>query len=60
METESGNILEGEWREENVRATDSSTKSNTPKATKHAQHIIDTFANHFWGPDQTPWQWKMI
>ena len=42
METESGNIVEVEWREED------------------AQHIIDVFANHFWGPDQTPWQWKMI
>ena len=38
METEIGDIAEGEWREENVRASvlESLPKSNTQKATKHA------------------------
>ena len=38
METESGDIVEGEWREENVGASvlQSLPKSNTRKATKHA------------------------
>ena len=62
METESGDIVEGEWREENVGASvlQSLPKGNTRKATKHAHHIRDAFANHFWGPGQIPWQWKMI
>ena len=49
METESGDIVEGEWREENVGASvlQSMLKSNTRKATKHAQHVRDAFANHF-------------
>ena len=62
METVSGDIVEGEWREENVGASvlQSLPKSNTQKATKHAQHIRDAFTNHFLGPGQIPWQWKMI
>ena len=62
METESGDIVEGEWTEENVGASvlQSRPNSNTRKATKHAQHIRDAFANHFWEPGQIPWQWKMI
>ena len=53
METES---------EENVGASvlQSLSKSNTRKAAKHAQHIRDAFANHFWGPGQILWKWKMI
>ena len=49
METESGDTVEGEWREENVGASvlQSLLKSNTRKATKHAQHVRDAFANHF-------------
>ena len=43
-----------------VSSIQSLPKSNTRKATKHAQHIRDGFANHFWGPGQIPWQWKMI
>ena len=56
--TESGDLVEGEWRKENVGASvlQSLLKSNTQKATKHAQHIRDTF----WRPGQIPWQWKMI
>ena len=62
METESGDTEEGELREENVGASvlQSLPKSNTRKATKHAQHIRDAFANHFWGPGQVSWQWKII
>ena len=62
METESGDIVEGEWTEENVGASvlQSRPNSNTRKATKYAQHIRDAFANHFWEPGQIPWQWKMI
>ena len=56
METESGDIIEGEWREENIGASvlQSLPNSNRRKATKHAQHIRDAFANHFWGPGQIP------
>ena len=56
METESGDIVEGEWREENIGASvlQSLPNSNRRKATKHAQHIRDAFANHFWGPGQIP------
>ena len=62
METESEDIVEGEWREENVAASvlQSLPKSNTRKATKHGQHIRDAFANPFWGSGQIPWQWKRI
>ena len=33
---------------------------NTRKTTKRAQEVRDAFANHFWGPEQIPWEWKMI
>ena len=57
METESWDVVEEEWREENVGASvlQSLPKSDTRKATKHAQHIRDAFANHFWGPGKIPW-----
>ena len=49
METESGDTVEGEWRKENVGASvlQSLPKSNTRKATMHAQHIRDALTNHF-------------
>ena len=49
METESGDIIEGDQREENIGASvlQSLPKSNTRKATKHAQHIRDAFVNYF-------------
>ena len=54
METESEDIIEGEWRKETVGASvlQSLPKSNTRKATKHAQSIRYAFANHFWKPGQ--------
>ena len=62
METESGDVVEGEWREENVGASvlQSLPMSNTRIATKHVQYIRDVFANHFWGSGQISWQWKII
>ena len=61
METESRDIVEREWREEIIGASiqRSLPKSNTRKATNHAQHIKDAFANHFWKPGQIFWQWKI-
>ena len=58
METENGDIVEGEWKEENVGASvlQSLPKSNTRKTTKHAQNIRDAFSYHFLGPGQIPWQ----
>lgn len=62
VETEVGDIVAGEWRNENIGESvlQSLPKSNTRKATKNAQHIRDSFADHFWGPGQIPWQWKML
>lgn len=62
VETEVGDIVAGEWRNENngESVLQSLPKSNTRKATKNAQHIRDSFADHFWGPGQIPWQWKML
>ena len=62
METSNGEILQGEWREGNVGASvlQSLPNCNTRKTTKRAQEVRDAFANHFWGPGQIPWQWKMI
>ena len=65
METESWDVVEEEWREENVGASvlQSLPKSNTQKATKHAQHIRDAFTTciyYYLQPGQIPWQWKMI
>ena len=62
METGNGEILQGEWREENVGVSvlQSLPNCNTRKTTKHAQEVRDAFENHFWGPGQIPWQWKMI
>ena len=62
MEPESIDIVEREWREENVEMSvlQSLPNSNTQKATKHAQNIRDAFANHFWGPGQISWHWKLI
>ena len=62
METSNGETLQGEWRKENVGASvlQSLPNCNTRKTTKRAQEVRDAFANHFWGPGEIPWQWKMI
>lgn len=63
QETESGDLIEGEWREENVGASvlqDLPSRRSGNKPTKNAENNRDVFADHFWGPGQLPWQWKMI
>ena len=62
METSNGEILQGEWREENVgeSALQSLPNCNTRKTTNRAHEVRDAFANHLWGAGQIPSQWKMI
>ena len=63
FETETGDIVNGDWREDNVAGLvfkDTPAKRSGNKATKHAESIREVFAEHFWGPGQIPWQWKMI
>lgn len=62
FETEVGDVVGGEWRDENIGESvfKSLPKSDTRNASKNAQLIRDSFANHFWGPGQIPWQWKML
>lgn len=61
--TESGDVIEGEWRDENVGPSiiQSLPKSSgTRNLSKQGQYIRGVFATHFWGPSQILWQWKMI
>lgn len=61
-EKENGDVMEGEWRQESLGTSIFSNlpKTNTKNTSKNAQKIRDMFADHFWGPGQIPWQWKMI
>ena len=61
-ETKNGEILLGDWREENAEVSVLRTlpSCSSRNVTKQAQEVRDKFAEHFWGPGQIPWQWKMI
>lgn len=61
FENESGNVVYGNWREENVAVLkDVPAKRRGNKASKQAENVREVFVEHFWGPGQIPWQWKMI
>ena len=58
-----GEINEGSWRDENISSSilmDLSARRNNNRSTRYAESIRESFADHFWGPGQLPWQWKMI
>lgn len=63
QENETGEVDQGDWREENVSDTvlrDLPARRNNNRTSRNAEHIRDVFADHFWGPGQIPWQWTMI
>ena len=62
METDDGEVQLGSWREESlidfVLHDLPVNKSN--RASASAEYVREVFADHFYGPGQVPWQWKMI
>ena len=58
-----GEVTDGSWRDENLTTTAfcglQPSRGNN-RSSNTANYIRDVFADHFWGPGQIPWQWKMI
>ena len=58
-----GDVTLGSWREEDFSSAAFSNfqpnRTNNHSAPK-AEYVREMFADHFWGPGQIPWQWKMI
>lgn len=58
-----GELKDGTWRSEALGDTIlhglSASRSNN-RASKSAEYVREVLADHFWGPGQVPWQWKMI
>ena len=60
-ENEAGDVMQGAGREENLVDFVRQLHRNKSNMASHsAEHIRDIFADHFNGPGQIPWQWKMI
>eukprot|EP00794_Sanderia_malayensis_P007645 gene7645-biopygen6226 len=55
-------IIDGRWRNNNtgtlLEPLPPRLKGNKHKAS--AEAVRETFANHFYGPGQVPWQWKCL
>ena len=62
-EIENGELVQGSWRDDCLTCSvlkDLATGHSNNRSSTHAESIREIFADHFWGPDQIPWQWKMI
>lgn len=60
-EARNGSIIEGEWREEETESIFKRMPNcYTRKPSKHREELKNAFVEHFLGPGQIPWQWKMI
>ena len=62
LESNDGNITPGDWRRENEQIDFLHplpvTRSN--RATNTAESVRNILADHFYGPGQIPWQWKIL
>ena len=56
---EDGNIVEGQWRDEEVSPfVQPLQPTRSRHATLEAETIRNTFREYFVGRGQVPWQWK--
>lgn len=63
IDESTGEIVDGSWREQDL--TNYAFQELQPcrgnnRANQSASYIREVFTDHFWGPGQIPWQWKMI
>eukprot|EP00794_Sanderia_malayensis_P017912 gene17912-biopygen12902 len=57
-----GDVIEGDWRSTASASAlrDLPARRHGNNSTKSAETLRDTFADHFYGPGQVPWQWKNL
>ena len=60
QEVSSGGVELGDWREDSVSFTNALPKTKSNRASDSAENIRNTLADHFYGPGQIPWQWKIL
>ena len=60
QEVSSGGVELGDWREDNVSLTNALSKIKSNRASDSAENIRNTLVDHFYGPGQIPWQWKIL
>ena len=60
QETATGVIQLGDWRDEGTSFATSLPKTKSNRASNSAEKIRETLADHFYGPGQIPWQWKIL
>ena len=60
FENDSGEITFGAWRDEGLGLLRDLRASQCKRASSSGEEIRRTFAEHFWGPGQIPWQWKYV
>ena len=60
QETATGAIQLGDWRNESTSFATSLPKTKSNRASKSAEKIREILADHFYGPGQIPWQWKIL
>ena len=62
-EMDGGEYTNGNWRNENLGQFLlhglTPNRSNN-RASQSAEYVREVLTDHFWGPGQIPWQWKMI
>ena len=59
-EKEDGSVTEGNWRSIGANFLVNIPKNKNNHAQKLAEKVRDTFANHFYGPGDSPWQWNVL
>ena len=61
-EDDEGNFTEGEWRKNSYVdfAIRGFQRGKNNKHKKSAENVRDIFADHFFGPGEIPWQWKIL
>lgn len=60
---ETGIVTHGTWRQQDLRNAafrDLQSDRSSCRSTHTGSYIREVFADHFFGPGQIPWQWKMI
>ncbi len=61
-EIEDGNVVDGQWRSTSTSSilNDLPPRKHGNNFSKSAETLRDTFADHFYGPGQVPWQWNYL
>lgn len=62
LENDNGDVVQGDWRKdpENINFMRSLPVTKSNRASLSADRVRNVLADHFYGPGQIPWQWKVL